>query len=267
MNNLVNVAFEGKPIFTATDSDGNVWFSAKNVAEALGYSDVKKAVQNWVEEKDRVALCDLKNPTFNGGVDLTPSVGNSQLAGLAAANFARQVMISKRTVLRFLMRCSAPKAEPFQDWLVDEVLPAIENTGSYSVAGNAPRQELTMPTLREALAMWLAQIDEKEKLAEQMGLKDWYTQYQIRNANAWFGTRKVHITLNRISEELGYPVRTRSELSSSDSHMPTNMYHVDVWRAYAKSERYLLNLPRTAYDWQNGQEQYGQKLLMNPMEH
>ena len=188
MNNLVNVAFEGKPVFTATDGEGTVWFSAKNVAEALGYKQPKLAVQNWVDEKDRIALCDLKNPIPQRGVDLNPPLEMGCNPGIAAANFARQTMISKRTVLRFLMRCNAPKAEPFQDWLLDEVLPAIEKTGSYAVAAPPPPTPMYFQmgldeTRVTALRLALESLTLARSASKALALGDYSTLTQVRMAN------------------------------------------------------------------------------------
>ena len=53
-----------------------------------------------------------------------------------------------------LMRSDKPKAKPFRQWVVNEVLPQIRKTGSYSL----PK------TYKEALAELMAQVEENEKL-------------------------------------------------------------------------------------------------------
>ena len=114
------------------------------------------------------------------------AVGNSQLTGLAAANFARQTMISKRTVLRFLMRCDAPKAEPFQDWLLDEVLPAIEKTGSYAVAAPPTPMYFQMgldETRVTALRLALESLTLARSASKALALGDYSTLTQVRMAN------------------------------------------------------------------------------------
>lgn len=43
------------------------------------------------------------------------------------------VVISESGLYRLVLTSRKPQSEPFQDWVVQEVLPSIRKTGSYSV--------------------------------------------------------------------------------------------------------------------------------------
>jgi prophage antirepressor-like protein len=73
----------------------------------------------------------------------------------------RMTVLTEAGVYRLVMRSNLPAAEAFQDWLAEEVLPALRRTGSYSVA---PRHEL--PTsFAEALELAAKQARELEAAA------------------------------------------------------------------------------------------------------
>jgi len=57
-------------------------------------------------------------------------------------------------VYRLVMRSNLPAAEAFQDWIAEEVLPAIRQSGSYAIP--APRTELSRRDLAE---MVIAEAD------------------------------------------------------------------------------------------------------------
>lgn len=57
-------------------------------------------------------------------------------------------VVSESGLYRLVMRSNVPKAEEFQDWLTDEVIPSIMATGTYSVQSAAPAVS-TVPTTSE----------------------------------------------------------------------------------------------------------------------
>jgi prophage antirepressor-like protein len=88
--------------------DGEPWFSARDVAEGLGYSNPQKAVRDH---------CKSPRPV---GVNDSFTLGSS-------AN-----IIPERDVYRLVMRSKLPQAERFEEWVVSEVLPSIRRTGGYT---------------------------------------------------------------------------------------------------------------------------------------
>lgn len=85
---------------------GEPWFIAGEVAEELGYSNVRDAVARHCKS---VAKHDVS--TLNGIRKLS--------------------VIPEKDIYRLIMRSNLPRAEEFQDWVVGDVLPAIRKTGAY----------------------------------------------------------------------------------------------------------------------------------------
>ncbi|MFD2177763.1 phage antirepressor KilAC domain-containing protein [Veronia pacifica] len=107
--NVIPFQFQNAEI-RVIDDDGNPWFIAKDIADILGYSNTSKAVSTHCK---KIKTC----PTEMGG-----QVRYVQI-------------IPERDVYRLIMRSKLPEAEKFEEWVVDDVLPSIRKTGSYSPAG------------------------------------------------------------------------------------------------------------------------------------
>ncbi|WEA18649.1 BRO-N domain-containing protein [Pseudomonas juntendi] len=106
--------------------DGEPWFSARDVAEGLGYSNPQKAVRDHCKSPRPVGV--------NDSFTLGPSAN----------------IIPERDVYRLVMRSKMPQAERFEEWVVSDVLPSIRKTGGYT----APAQPTDLSKL-EILQMAL----------------------------------------------------------------------------------------------------------------
>lgn len=99
----------------AVEVDGEPWFVGKDVAQALGYSNPRKALADHVDAEDKgVTKCD----TPGGEQDIT-TINESGLYSL--------VLSSK-----------LPGAKKFKRWVTAEVLPAIRKTGGYQLPKDYP---------------------------------------------------------------------------------------------------------------------------------
>jgi prophage antirepressor-like protein len=116
-------------------------FCAKDVALALDYAYPANAIQDHC--KGVVVLS-------------TPSPG-----GVQSMKF-----IPESDVYRLVMRSRLPGAERFQDWVVEEVLPAIRQTGRFEVA------PATLPTYPEALRALADAVEQNEAQARLLEVKD-----------------------------------------------------------------------------------------------
>jgi len=95
-------------------------FCGVDVARCLGYSNPGKAVRDHCK----------------GGSVLDPL---SDKADLKARGRRQPVkFIPESDLYRLILRSKAPNAEAFQDWVCEEVLPAIRRKGAYSV-GDMPQ--------------------------------------------------------------------------------------------------------------------------------
>jgi anti-repressor protein len=143
----------GHPVRTVM-VDGQPWFVAVDVATILGYANTRKAINDHVPARHQK------------GNDSFP------LADLGL--HPQTKLISEAGLYRLVMRSDVPLAEPFQDWVTDDVLPAIRETGSYSVA----RQHEIPQSFAEALELAARQAREIESVrAENAELKP--------SAHAW----------------------------------------------------------------------------------
>lgn len=101
---------------TIKSETGDVYFIGKEVATMLGYSNASKTIDDHVRLKFKM---ELNNETLSSlGMQL----------GQRGATF-----ISEAGLYSLVMKSKKEEAEKFQDWVMDEVLPSIRKTGSYSI--------------------------------------------------------------------------------------------------------------------------------------
>lgn len=92
--------------------EGEPWFVAKDVCDALGLSNTTEALRNL--DDDEVSNISNSEVAQNGG------------------RAAR--IISEPGLYKLIMRSRKPEAKAFQRWVTHEVLPAIRKTGGYIAA-------------------------------------------------------------------------------------------------------------------------------------
>ncbi|MEU5772618.1 BRO family protein [Streptomyces venezuelae] len=122
--------------------DGIPWFVAKDVTDVLGLANGRDAVGRLPERmKSSVVISDG-----------TPGNPNKTL-------------IREFGIYRLIMRSNLPAAERFQDWLAEEVIPSLRETGSYSVEPAAP----ALPQdYEEALVALLCKVREAKALESKV---------------------------------------------------------------------------------------------------
>lgn len=118
--------------------DGEPWFVGKDVAAALGYADVNKAVAMHVENEDK-KLNDKSSPSF----------------GQRGAT-----LINESGLYSLILSSKLPSAKEFKHWVTSEVLPSIRKNGAY-----IRNQENMTPAEIVARGLIAAQkiIEEREK--------------------------------------------------------------------------------------------------------
>ena len=112
-----------------------------------------------------------------------------------------------------------------------------------------PVQHQAPLSLREQLELGLRAQIEMESLAETAGLKDWYTQAQIRAVNPWYGNSKLHKELNDISFQMKLEVKTVTPITSAEMRNPTNLYNCAAYEVLASRRGVQLSLPEGAKQW------------------
>lgn len=100
--------------------DGEPWFVGKDVAAALGYSNINKAVAAHVDEDDKKVL-DFKGFSQNG-----------KSFGLWVGNdFSSKTIINESGLYSLILSSKLPSAKEFKHWVTAEVLPSIRKNGAY----------------------------------------------------------------------------------------------------------------------------------------
>lgn len=96
--------------------DGVPWFVGKDIADALGYVNTRKALVDHVDGEDK-------------GVTNCDTLGGTQ----------RMVVINESGMYSLILSSKLPSAKKFKHWVTSEVLPAIRKTGHYEAPGYTPK--------------------------------------------------------------------------------------------------------------------------------
>ncbi len=115
-------SFDSHAIRTLTDEHGNPLFCAPDVCEVLGYTNPSKSIKDHC---------------------VTPGVTKRYIGvttgkradGSNATQQVETTFITEGNLYRLIVRSHKQEAVRFEKWLMDEVLPTIRQTGSYSLSG------------------------------------------------------------------------------------------------------------------------------------
>lgn len=126
MNDLSIFAF-GDCMIRTIEKDGEPWFVGKDVAAALGYKEIHKAVRDHVDNDDK-------------GVSEMDTPGGSQ----------KITVINESGLYALIFGSKLENAKKFKRWVTSEVLPQIRKTGAYtSVNAEAETKMLEIEARRE----------------------------------------------------------------------------------------------------------------------
>lgn len=119
------------------EKDGEPWFSGKDVAVALGYSNPLKAIRDHVDNEDR-------------GMNETFTPGGKQFIAV----------INESGLYSLILSSKLPSAKQFKRWVTSEVLPSIRKTGGY-LEGQEHMSDADL--LAKALLVAQRQIEQRDK--------------------------------------------------------------------------------------------------------
>lgn len=120
------------------------WFVGKDVADVLGYSNSRKALNDHVDAEDKEVLTS-RNVTLK----------NIPNRGITVVN--------ESGLYSLILSSKLPSAKKFKRWVTSEVLPALRKTGNYQIK-ELSGQELMAKALIEAQSVLAA----KDKQIEEM---------------------------------------------------------------------------------------------------
>ena len=123
----------------AVEIDGEAWLVGKDVAEALGYSNTRKALSDHVDAEDKGVT---KYDTLGGPQNLT--------------------IINESGLYSLVLSSKLPTAKKFKHWVTAEVLPSVRKHGAY----------MTKQTLRETLKRPESVIEILEALRDEQEARE-----------------------------------------------------------------------------------------------
>lgn len=229
--------------------NNEVWFVGKDIAEALGYSNSRKALTDHVDDEDK-----------NDGVTIRDAIGREQTP----------TVISESGMYSLVLSSKLPTAKKFKRWVTSEVLPSIRKNGGY-IAGqeNMSDDEL----MAKALMVAQNKIAERDKQIERMKPKEIFadavsashTSILVGDMAKLLKQNGVNIGQKRLFEwlrENGYLIKRKG----SDWNMPTQksmeMGLFDIKESTVNNPDGSVRINRTTKVTGKGQQYFINKFLI-----
>lgn len=151
MNNIM--IFEGRQV-EVFEFEGQVLFNPKHVAECLEIADVNSSTRKFNEKQ----IIKLNNSDMHD-------------MHIRKLNNAGENFLTESGVYKLIFKSHKPDAEKFQDWVTDEVLPAIRKHGAYMTESKIEEVLLNPDTIIN-LAMQLKEERETKRRLSLQILED-----------------------------------------------------------------------------------------------
>jgi len=119
-------------IHTITDVD-KIRFVGTQISKLWGHTNLKQAVTRICEkdEYEIVKFCD--------NVELKKMLLSNQLLG--SHNASCIMLLSESALYKLMLSSNLKKAKPFKQWITQEVIPGIRESGGYSQQKNCPTKD------------------------------------------------------------------------------------------------------------------------------
>lgn len=146
--------------------DGEPWFAGKDVAEALGYNNTKKALIDHIDEDDKQLIQRSQIVTLENHLRKEVFPFNFVPAEIPNRGLT---FINESGVYSLILRSKLPAAKQFKRWVTSEVLPAIRKHKMYLTPETA-KEAIDDPSVFLAKAMLVANDvieQQKTKIVEQ----------------------------------------------------------------------------------------------------
>lgn len=226
MNQLA--VFEGKQVMILFPEDVNFQFKgdflirAKDVAEILEYASTQKFT-DVVKEKYLV------------------KVSNSNLTKMVefSIHATGELFLTNFGLNQALANSTMPKAEPFQDWLYEDVLPSVQKHGAY----------LTPQKIEEVLS----DPDTIIKLATELKMER-QKRLETEKTNAILMHVNKTYTATEIAKELGFKsaIALNNDLVSKKVQFKQNetwvLYSQHADKGYTEIKQSVLDSGKIIYD-------------------
>ena len=215
--------------------DGEPWFVGKDVAAALGYSNASKALNDHVDEEDKLNNVSLSSLGQRGGW-----------------------LVNESGVYSLVFSSKLPTAKAFKRWVTSEVLPSIRKTGGYHKpdAAQAKRTDAMDRDSRTRAAKLLLKIAERVEIPEykavcqakaaEMVAGEMVIPLPVVDRRTYsakeIGTR-LGISANRVGKLANlYRLKTPTYGKLFYSKSEYSPKQVETWRYYAEVVPVLRNI-------------------------
>lgn len=113
MSSYNTITFENYKIIVIIDNDKIIWFNGKQICKSLEYKDTKQAISNIIKKKNKIQL---KNMNISFNIKQQPD----------------SIYINESGLYTLLIKSKNKKAEKFNEWLTDDVLPNLRRNKIFS---------------------------------------------------------------------------------------------------------------------------------------
>lgn len=158
----VAYAFDGNE-FRTVFFNGDPWFIAKDVAEALGYRDTDQAIRKYCKA------------AITSPVESTGQVRHMRI-------------IPERDVYRLIINSRLQSAERFEEWVVAEVLPSIRKRGMFIMGQQKIRTELLDALAENIREKALPALQKFDRLTEH---DHWLAVRILRSTSAYVSSQST----------------------------------------------------------------------------
>ena len=165
-NNVLDFQFEGHDV-RAIAIDGEPWFVGKDVAEALGYSNTRKAIRDHLDDDEKMEERIV-----------TPSRGKQKMT-----------LINESGLYSLILSSKLDSAKKFKKWVTNEVLPSIRKNGGYIYGQeNMSEDELLSRALILANSKILSLESKNELLEEEKQDVTFLSELFVGSKDRWLTT-------------------------------------------------------------------------------
>lgn len=161
MDNLQLFNFEGNEVRTLKIND-EPYFVGKDVANILGYSNTRKALQDHVDLEDK-----------KDGVTIRDSIGRNQ----------KPTVINESGLYSLILSSKMPNTKRFKHWVTSEVLPAIRKHGAYMTDQKAFDVVHNKNGLADLLQQAADQLKQKDIRIEEVEAENKNLTAQLEESN------------------------------------------------------------------------------------
>jgi|GEM_PF-208191 len=171
------------------EQNGKVLFCGTDVATALGYTNPRKAVRDHTR----------------GGTKCSIGVQTGKKAdGSPAVQMVEMLFIPEGDLYRLIAHSKLPSAERFEQWVFDEVLPAIRKHGAYLTKEKLWEIATSPEALIKLCSELLAEREENASLREENALLESNLVFCSSNGRP-MESQVINRAFNKLIKENGLP--------------------------------------------------------------